>query len=359
MWLQLSVAFAQEAPAPARLDAAAAAFNAYSDADIVAWAPSARARVTVGDGVSIGASWNADFVSGATPVVSTDTVSTATPFTETRTGGTLDLTWPGPARSTLDAAVTGSTESDHQVVVGSAGVGKGFRDDMTRLRSGASVAWSRDGTRADPGAAGDSLDATIDLGWVQILGPTTTTTVRATGGYTSCDPRFGCGASAYRFVPQGAVFLPEHHPATRARGAASLALAQALGTQLALHLGYRYYRDSWLVEGHTGDLALAWSTLGGRGLLRAEGRGVVQSAAAFAVDDTHPIAEYRTADRELHGLIEGTAGLRARWNFFGLLRWDRVAIDLHAERLWFGYPEFPGSPTRDGWIVGGGVDVRR
>lgn len=359
MWLQLSAAFAQETPTPAHVDVVAASLNVYGDADIVAWAPSARTRVSVGDGVTVGALWNADFVSGATPVVTTDAVSTATPFTEARTGGTIDLVWPGPGASNLDAALAGSTESDHQVLVGTFGVAKGVRDDMTKLRSGVSVGWSRDGTRADPGAAGDAVDASIDLGWVQILGPTTTATVRATAGYLSCEEQYGCGASAYRYVPQGAVFLPERHPPNRARGAASLAIAQALGTRFALHAAYRYYRDSWLIDGHTGDAALAWSTAGGRGLLRAEGRGVVQSPAAFAVDDVDRITNYRTADRELHGLIEWTAGLRGRWNFFGVLRCDRIALDLHAERLWFHYPEFPTSPSRDGWIVGGGVDVRR
>ncbi len=357
MWLQLAALALAADSEKLHPDAASAQFNVYSDDGITAWAPSARARAGAGS-VTVGALWTADYVSGATPVIATDAVSSATPFSETRNGGTLDLEWAPSKQWSYNAALTGSTESDHQVVLGSAGAATALNEDSTRLNAGASVGWVQDGTRADPDLAGESIDAALDLGWTQILGPTTSAALRFTGGYASCDPSFGCAASAYRYVPQGDVFLPERHPDTRAKSAASGSISQALGSDYAVHGYYRYYADTWQVSGHTGTLALAGAFFEGRGLLRLEGRGVLQSPASFWTDGYAGPTEYRTADRELSGFTEWKAGLRARWNFFGLLRTQKVALDAHLERLWFNYPNYAALPERNGWIVGGGIDAR-
>ncbi|MBM4364725.1 MAG: DUF3570 domain-containing protein [Deltaproteobacteria bacterium] len=356
MWLQLIAAAIAADSDTLHADAAGAQFNVYTDEGITAWAPSARARVGAGK-VTVGALWTADFVSGATPVIATDAVTSATPFSETRNGGTVDVEWAPSKAWSYTAALTGSTESDHQVVLGSAGAATALNEDSTRLNAGASVGWVQDGTRADPDLAGTSIDTALDLGYTQILGPTTTAALRVTGGYASCDPAFGCFASAYRYVPQGSVFLPERHPGTRAKSAASGSISQALGNDYAVHAYYRYYADTWQVSGHTGTLALAGAFFEGRGHLRVEGRGVVQSPASFWADGYAGPSEYRTADRELSGFTEWKAGLRARWNFFGLFKTQKVALDAHLARLWFEYPNYAALPERNGWIVGGGFDA--
>lgn len=357
MWLQLTaLAFGADTGA-VHADAVGAQLNVYTDEGITAWAPSARARVGAG-ALTFGTLWTADFVSGATPVIATDAVSSATPFSEVRNGGTLDLEWAHSKAWTYTAALTGSTESDHQVVIGSAGASTRLNDELTQLNVGASVGWVQDGVRADPDLAGESFDAALDLGWTQIFGPTTSGALRVTGGYASCDADFGCIASAYRHVPQGSVFLPERHPDKRGKGAASWTLSQAIGRDFAVHGGYRYYLDSWAVSGHTGTLTLAAAPFEGRAVFRLEGRGVVQSPAAFWSSDYGGPTEYRTADRELSGFSEWKAGLRLRWNFFGALRTQKLALDAHVARLWFSYPEYAALPERNGWIVGGGVDVR-
>ncbi len=358
MWLQLSAALAQEAAAPVVPEAVGAQLDVYSDEGITAWAPSARARLKVGASTTVGALWSADFVSGATPVVATDAVSAATPFEETRHGGTLDLTHAATRTWTLNGAATGSTESDHQVLLGSGGATANLFDDHTRLSAGASLGWVKDGTRADPGLAGESVDSAVDLGWTQVLGRLSSATLRLTAGYANCDERFGCSASAYRYVPQGGVFLPERHPAERARLASSVSLAQSLGHDFALHGNYRFYADSWQVVGHTGGLALARGLLSGRALTRVEGRAVQQSAAAFWRDGYGSPTDYRTADRELSGFTEYSGSLRLRWNLFGALRTERVALDAHLSRLWFFYPDYAALSERNAWVAGGGVDVR-
>lgn len=345
------------AQAPA-LDSLSAQFNVYTDEGITAWAPSARVRVNTSPVVQIGAWWNADFVSGATPVIATDTVTTATPFEESRHGGTVDVVYAPSPRWSWSAAATGSTESDHQVLLGSLGGTFTMADEHTRLSAQGAVGVIWDGTRAEPDRAGSSLDTALDLGWTQILGRTTSGSVRITTGYANCNPEYGCGASAYRFVPQGPLFLPEHHPAERARLASAAAVAQSLGTTTALHANYRYSHDSWGVSGHTVGLALAQGLWQGRALLRLESRGVSQSAASFWRDGYDDVAEYRTADRELSGLLEGKLGLRLRWNVHGQWHTRVVSFDLHLDRVWYRYPEYGALPERNAWIVGGGIDAR-
>lgn len=160
-------------------------------------------------------------------------------------------------------------------------------------------------------------------------------------------------ASPYRWVSLGAAGLcadaaglciPEQHPGRRLRLAAVGRVRQALARRWSLGAGYRLYRDSWGVLGHTGLLdvrvrPLDTITLG------LEGRGYTQGAADFyrAAYPNVPSQGWLTRDRELSSMwnVRGGLVLDGRW-VVGREGGAVLNIGALAAGSYYGYREFVG-----------------
>ena len=340
--------------------------DTYSDGWITVVSPGARASVGLHERVRVSGGYSVDLVSGATRTLRADLVSSATRFEEVRhqTDVTVDVDLG--RRWRLALLVAGSFEKDYTTLA----FGPGATVELLGRRAALSLRYTAS-TEQVGLATGEPLrergwSHTLDLGWSHILGPRTTLSFLATAMLAQCGEIYGCQASPYRFVPltDGAVMtaaLRERHPSERYRGSVALRVAQALTPGLALHAGYRFYADSWSIQGHTVDLTVASTLLGDRLHLSAGGRFAWQGPAAFfreryvgsGADGTVP--GHRTADQELAGVIAGQVSLSVEWSFLAVGPFLRIALGAHAAHHWYRYDRFPGLDHRNAWVAGGGV----
>lgn len=181
-------------------------------------------------------------------------------------------------------------------------------------------------------------------------------------------------SSPYRYVPIGTDMkncktpqgfcLPEAHPGLRNRFAAVVRTRYALSSMLSVGGGYRFYYDQWKIMSHTGTLDLS-ATLGRGLLLSLDGR-IYQQGAAFFFAPTYTAASlsakdnssaYVTRDRELSGIWNWRAGLRAEY----ASPLGRSGIGAKAGFLaaftQYHYPEFPGLDKVNALELAGSVGV--
>ena len=337
----------------------------YVDDWIDVWLPAVRAAWSDRD-TRIEASYLADVLSGATYVLSSDAVSGATSFDETR--HQLGLSWTGgPWRLwTLGAGWTSSREPDFSSDALSATASKELFERMST--ASATVSGRREvvGSAHDPDLQEPGWGGRLDLRWDQILGRSTRGALLATGDLRRCGEELGCLASPYRYVALeqdgDTVALPERNPDRLAQLAGGGQLVQALGGVTAVHAGWRSYLDSWMLSSHSAELALARSALGDRLLVRAEGKLSRSTASSFyrasyQLDSLSEVPTYRTSDRELAGVSSESLTARIKHTSWNVGATDELALSARVQRGWFRYDEDAPLPTRDAWLVGGGVDV--
>jgi hypothetical protein len=345
-----------------------ARLDVYSDGVIEVIAPAGSVAAQVGESLSAEAGYMVNVVSGATPLLTADAISSATQFSDTRHAGDIAVTQRLFQDFTLRPSLSTSYEADYFSNGGGLTLGADLLESMITVTAGYHG-------RVDvlTLATGEPLTAwnhghRVDLTWTQILTRSTRINVLVMGDAAFCDPMIGCDASPYRYVPLvdgGDVLLAvrERHPAERLRLAAGARGSQALGSGAALHGGYRYYIDTWGVQAHTADASVAIALFDERLMLRTGGRAMWQSAAFFYEDayvkapGAVAVPRWRTSDRELSGLIDVMASVRAGWSFFDVGPLRRVTPNARAACLLYFYPQFSELPRRHGCLVGGGVDV--
>ncbi len=349
---------------------AAARVDVYVDDLIQVVSPAVEGSVGVGNGVQMAGSYTVDVVSGATRTQTVDVISSATTFSEQRHQVNLSATASRHADRSITAAWFLSSESDYTSNVGSVGFSKEILQRMATLGGIYRLGYDRFGTATGESIEGWAINQGLKLSWTQILGRRTKGSVRLEGDYSVCAKTLGCQSSAYRYVPvvdlavddQGEshslLSLRERHPKTRLRGAGSLRLSQALGADFAVHMGYRYYSDTWQVRGHTGSMAIAKSLLDEQLVMRIDARGGWQSPASFFRDTYESgarLPKYRSADSELAGVTSAMLRTRAEWTWFSVGSMLEFGPNARVSRLWYRYHELQEMPERNAWIFGGGL----
>ncbi len=311
------------------------------------------------DRSTVGATWTADILSGATTQLDADLVSSATTYTETR--HQLDV--QGAARREdwqLSAGLSESREPDHRAHAGGVELSRALFESMATASLGYGVSVQRGGRLGQEQAWQPSIEHAMDLTWTQILGRRTVASVLVYGAAARCGEQLGCYANAYRFVPtENGLALPERNPHQLGRAAVAVRLTQAVGEQTALLGGYRFYQDSWEVRAHTADLTVRVLLMEQRLLVSGTGRYSRQSGAPFfsAPQTTDlEVPAWRSADRELAGFASHHAGLRAEWSFYGVGPWLRLGVSARGTRMWTSYRE---GTERQAWVVGVGVTGER
>lgn len=345
-------------------DRASTRVDVYMDDWIQVISPSLSGGFRLGEKLTVDGGYAVDVLSGATPTLDVDVVSSATTFQERRHQGDLSLTAaPDPSWSAT-ATYTGSYEDDYRSSVGGLAASVDLLDRMATLGASYHLGRDRFGTTSGEAIEGAALTHGVKLGWTHILGRSTKGSLSLAGDYSLCEESLGCHSSPYRYVvvddyDLGVLNLREKHPETRLRGAAALRLSQALGMAAAVHVGYRYYHDTWAIQGHTGNLTLARSLLEERLVLRADGRASWQSPASFYRDryeGSALVPDYRSADPEMAGQTNAMLRGRAEWTWFGAGPFLELSVDGRVARLWYRYQDLETLPERDAWLLGGGLN---
>ena len=297
--------------------------------------PSTGLNVDLGDAVAIGASYEADIVSGASvavvdaPSADVDVIASATKMTDTRHTGGGSLTLRGE-RTEMTLGYTYGTESDYR----SHGISVSGRAEMFERNTALQLSYARGIDRvcnvfqprareavdrrrmdASDGCFANEEDRmeealsiqTFQGTWTQAWAPVLTTQLTLTAQLLH-----GQQGNPYRAVWLGRSSAQENHPRDRARYAAGLAARLWIRPLSgAVSVEGRVYRDTWGIESVTGELGYEQSI--GEGLrLRVRGRYYTQTAAVFFSDNytVQPVGQYFTGDRELSPMDSITLGGR-------------------------------------------------
>ncbi len=342
----------------------------YDDGSITVVSPSVLAAVGVSSRTEVSGTYTADFISGATPVLSVDAVSSATHINEERHQVGLSVTQGVFDLDSVTASYAVSLEGDHETHAPSIVYATELFDRRVRASLSYRLSIEQLERSDEPGFSQRSLAHEVAVEWIHILGPATVVSVVGSGFVNSCEAELGCQANPYRYVPvaitnaaglQGRIALRERHPDLRAGGAATVRLSRSLAHDWALHLGYQFWADSWDVIGNALEASVATTALSEHLELRGELRGSLQSDTSFyregyeARGDTTPA--YRTLDSELAGLQSLRAGIRGEWTQWSLGPFDQIRFSARLAHGWFHYPDYGPRSRRNVWIVGAGVDV--
>jgi hypothetical protein len=292
--------------------------------------PAVSATVDIAEPLSVRAGWSADVVSGASvavvdaPTESVDAITTAS-VNDVRHvfGGGFTLR---DDQSALSAGYRYGFENDYR----SHGFDVSARTELFDRNSTFEIAYARsfdsvcDGPGAEDPAQKARLDSSdgcfkddpdrtehdIDVHGLQISGTQNLTPLLVMQLGLSAQIQHGFLSNAYRAVRIGATAAQEHHPADRARYAATAGLRYWVKPLSgALQPSVRLYRDTWHLRALSLELGYEQS-LGTDLRVRIRGRYHIQSGAAFYSDDyvLAPRGQYFTGDRDLSPLRTLMAG---------------------------------------------------
>ena len=289
-------------------DRGEALIHSYRGGGVTASGPALLVRKSLADRFSLGASLYVDSVSNA----SIDVVTTASPYHETRTeyGLSGDYVY-------RDAHITGSFTSSHEpdytadtfaldvtqeVFGGMTTVALGFsRGADTVLKHGA------------PEFHDEAHHWQYRLGATQILTPNWI----ASANFEAISDE-GFLGSPYRIARVFGAAVPERNPRTRTGRAVNFRVIGGLGTRDAMHVGYRYYWDTWEIKAHTFELGYS-RYFGERWLADAYVRGYSQQHAIFYSDNAQVETTYISRNRQLSTFRDVAVGVK------GSYAWRKVA----------------------------------
>ncbi len=248
--------------------------------------------------------------------VATDALSGATAnYTEERRGfGVSVARRLGDERGVqVKAGFHGNRENDYSSNAFQLGATMDFNDADTTL--GVELSLLQDTVGAVTRSLAEPLNTGgVDLTLTQVLTPLTVAELDY--GFARAE---GYQTNPYAYLEIGddsAHPVRANQPRLKLRHVASLRVKQGLLPGLAAELGYRYYQDSWGVQGHTADLNFP-QALGGSGLiLEPHARWYVQPQGAdFFRNFYDAPQEFMTRDLKLAPHNTALLGVTLRGKF--------------------------------------------
>jgi hypothetical protein len=349
--------------------------------------PTAEASVDLGEPATLGVSWNADIVSGASvavvdaPAADVDAITTAS-VTDQRHEFSGQLTLRD-GTATYDLGYTHAFEHDYQAnsfsaaartelfdrnTVLSISYGRGF-DEVCDV-AGTFEPVMKPRLDSSKGCFQDAMNRTErslaihtwQAGWTQNWTPILTMQLTATGQLLH-----GFQANPYRAVRIGKTAAQEFHPKDRARYALGAGLRFWLvPLSGALQAETRVYRDTWDIVSWSAELAYEQSLLGSL-RFRVRGRYYSQTAAAFYSDDyvLEPKGRYFTGDRELSDMQSALVGAHLIWNVlpnsdgevFGFLSGFELGIKGDLLKTFFDHFHYDRAEVPNTLALIGGLEV--
>jgi hypothetical protein len=322
-------------------DRADVLYHLYTGGGVDIDGPSVLVRKKVGNSVSLVGNYYVDMVSSA----SIDVITTASPYTEERKQWSLGMDYLR-GNTTMRVGFTSSEESDYDASTYNFSVSQDMFGDLTTLTL--SYALGDDLVRkADDPTFEKDLDKQIyGVGLTQILTKNLIATVNfetATDeGYLNNPYRSVRYVNASDPLGRGYSFEGELYPNTRTSNAVGVRARYFLPYRAAIEGEYRYFTDTWDLEGHTASLTYVhpWRDFTFTGKFRYHD----QTGAHF-YSDLFPRAQatnFRGRDKELSPLTSYTFKLKASYAFlnedqsWGFLKKgsitasvDMLSIDYH------------------------------
>jgi len=293
-------------------DRADVLYHLYDGGGVEIDGPSVLVRKSVGKNVSIVGNYYVDMVSSA----SIDVITTASPYTEERKQWSLGMDYLR-GNTTMRVNYTSSEESDYDAETVSFSVSQDMFGDLTTLTLSYAlgddmVRMSTDPTFEEP------LDRQIyGVGVTQILTKNLISSLNietiTEEGYLNNPYR------SVRYFDAGSLvgysFESELYPNTRTSNAVGIRLRYFLPYRAAVEGEYRFFTDTWDIEGHTGSLSYIhpWKDFTFAGKFRYHD----QTGAHF-YNDLFPgpqATNFRGRDKELSALTSYTFKLQAAYEF--------------------------------------------
>ena len=324
-------------------DRADALYHFYDGGGVTIDGPSILVRKKVAKSFSVVGNYYVDMISSA----SIDVITQASPYSEERTQWSLGVDYLR-GNTTMRVGYTTSEESDFDAETVNFSVSQDMFGDLTTLTL--SYALGDDLVRrSDNSTFEKPLDRQIyGVGVTQILTKNLISSLNVETiteeGYLNNPYR-----SVRYFDPTSTVgysWEAEVYPNTRTSNAVGLRMRYFLPYRAAVEGEYRFFTDTWDIEGHTGAISYIhpWKnfTFTGKFLYHT------QTGAHF-FSDLFPrsmATNFRGRDKELSPLTSYTVKLQAAWEFLsddGTDTWGfikRAKITASLNLLHVDYDEF-------------------
>jgi len=317
-------------------------YHLYDGGGVAIDGPSVLVRKKIGKSVSVVGNYYVDMVSSA----SIDVITTASPYKEEREQWSLGVDYLR-GNTTMSVGYTSSVESDYDANTYSFSVSQDMFGDLTTLTL--TYALGDDLVRrSDDPAFERELDKQIyGVGVTQILTKNLISTLNfetlTEEGYLNNPYR------SVRYLDSGSAlgysFEPELYPNTRTSNAVGIRMRYFLPYRAAIEGEYRYFIDTWDIEGHTGSLTYIhpWDDFTFTGKFRYH----EQTGAHFYRDvfSTSQATNFRGRDKELSPLQSYTFQLKAAYEFlnddgndWGFLKKGKVTASI--DMLHVDYDDF-------------------
>ena len=289
-------------------------YHLYDGGGVQIDGPSVLVRKQVGKSLSFVGNYYLDMVSSA----SIDVITTASPYTEERKQWSLGMDYLR-GNTTMSLGYTSSVESDFDATTTSLSISQDMFGDLTTLTL--SYAYGDDivGSSVDPTFERFNTRQHYGVGLTQIL---TRNLITSLNFETITDE--GHLNNPYRSVryadsgsAQGYSYEQELYPNTRTSTAVGLRAKYYLPYRAALEAEYRFFTDTWDIEGHTA--ALSYVHPWGPWTFKFKYRYHDQTGASF-FSDLFPRSEatnFRGRDKELSPLTSHTFKAAASYEFIG------------------------------------------
>ena len=318
-------------------DRADVLYHLYDGGGVEIDGPSVLVRKKVGKSLSFVGNYYVDMVSSA----SIDVVTTASPYTEERKQWSLGMDYLR-GNTTMRVNYTSSEESDFDAETVSFSVSQDMFGDLTTLTLTYALGDDLVRKSGDP-TFERPLDRQIyGVGITQIL---TKNLISSLNIETITEE--GYLNNPYRLVRYfdstdalGYKFEPELYPNTRTSNAVGVRLRYFLPYRAAVEGEYRFFTDTWDIEGHTASLSYIhpWKDFTFTGKFRYHD----QTGAHF-YRDLFPGPEatnFRGRDKELSPLTSYTFTLQGAYEFlsddgndWGFIKRAKVTASLNMLRV--------------------------
>ncbi len=310
-------------------DQAEAVFHSYVGGGVTANGPAVLVRKSVGDSVSLTASYYVDMVSNA----SIDVVTTASPYRERRdeTAVGLDYLYRD---AVISVSASRSKEPDYIADGANIDVVQDLFGGMTTLALGYSRGWDTVGKHNDPEFFQQANHWQYRLGLTQIL----TARWLASLNLESIADQ-GYLGSPYRVARVFGAAVPETDPSTRNSRAATVRITGSVGEKGAVRASYRYFWDTWDIRARTVDAGYS-QYVGDKWLLDGYARYYAQQHALFYSDDFSADETYMSRNRQLSTFNDVGLGLKGSYSAVKVPARYEIKLNAAVERLRFHYDDF-------------------
>ena len=319
-------------------DRADVMYHRYDGGDVTIQGPSILVRKSIGDSVSVVANYYVDMISSA----SIDVVTTASPYKERREQKSLSVDYLH-GKSLYSVGYTNSEENDYSADTAFFSVSQDLFGDLTTVTLGFSRGWDVVGKRDEPDFAEDTNRRNYRVGVSQVL---TRNMLLGLNFETITEEGFlNNPYRSIRFLGPGGSYVraPEVYPRTRTGNAGSARLKYYLPWRAAVEGQYRFYSDTWGINGHTAGIEYT-QPLWGKWTFTGSYRFYTQNAADF-YSDLFPGANYQNfmaRDKELASYASHTLGIGASYEFkVDFLSWlKKGSLNLHYNHIMIDYDDF-------------------